>query len=1206
MARKATKKSKQEKNLKPGDVKQLWRKVTPQEWLTLLQRINREGKWSINGHTIKGCCPYHDDSTPSFFLNFDKCLGKCFGSCGKVVTDLVQLVAKLQKSSYVAALTWLNTELNISEIIGEGAEELVEYNAQQEMKKDAAEAMRKVMQEFVRDKPRHLDYLLPAMRYLVHGRKIPLDCLYSLPLGIFAKPEHVKKYMKPENHELYDTYFSKVSGPAFYGGICFHYNNAPGCISRFKIRKMQLDAEDVCSRYSRGADMPYDIVRNLADKSFVIVDDQFINDIGVFGLHHYNRMIGSADANAYITEGEFDAISVMVSQLKEGRDDFMIFAIGGNGNSGLSFLRELGIRTLWLVQDAPHKNGDDVAKRLLLNKKNFVGDSVNRPLAYKIFCWTSEMLGGDLDEAIQIMGYDSVFNFLYNERSSYFVNYYSWVLRKCDAEIAAMRLDVENECKTLEDTLEDRNRRENLENSLTAGIAATVKNWLGCVHEQVDKLTFVQKYTMSENIDFEKLQEVNTTIYALDTVDGAVARLRDALREHLEVVYYESTKSGSQFTLWSKTAFETAAIPMNDSGMELVLSQYLGKDLLVWAKQLLGGSPLLLSKSSGDEITDQKRIQQNILFLLRRTMLSMVSESRQISKLRIVGQGIHYADLPGAKAEGHVYFVNGTKVFRGELNPSSGAPIEWEFVNSAVDGNLLFTLHPGKKWSDVEDVAELYAGTQVDLRLLYDQVREILDAWKFEHHDVMRDYLAAWIMSLPIQRAMGMVNITFLTGESTSGKTSFVRGLLGGYGSSGYDVPYIVESAKYSSDATAAWIYQEMDQTALLLSLDEAEARQDNAHSSRVADIQQMMFSIPTGGARMSRGGSSADQRADYFLQMPVIMAAINMSSDPVFLTRVVVVYTQKDLQRRNVGDYIADRFSDAQIQRIRAGITTGMLSHLPELCRRMQELRGKLGKVETSTKVTSRYINSLLPALVIYDYLGFDAVHMFKCMVDNNRPLLESLNFQDFQSEILNAVLYSEGVKTMLDDNIAGFSSPKALIMSGDFHVLNNSGCGVKILPEKKWIVIFWRDAKQTLLRTTIYRNMSEAALRELIAKNVYVITDITPDDHNYIVETLGRGDIKHSSGYSVINSAYLLTEEQQERMLSGAVDGYGNGSHKNTYKKSNKRTNNDIPDYAKQDIPIEAYENAVNDSNNCSIDDSTDGRRRLARPSEDFGFSL
>ena len=395
----------------------------------------------------------------------------------------------------------------------------------------------------------------------------------------------MKKYMKQENHALYDTYFDRVSGPAFYGGVCFHYNNAPGCISRFKIRKMQLDAEEVCSKYAKGSDMPYDVVRNLADKAFVIVDDPFIAELGVFGLHHYNRMIGSADANAYITEGEFDAIAVMASQLREGRDDFMIFAIGGNGNSGLSFLRELGIRTLWFVQDAPHKNGDDVAKRLLLNKKNFIGDSINRPLAYKIFCWTAEMLGGDLDEAIQLMGYDRVFNYLYNERSSFFINSYNWVLRKCDAEIAAMRLDVENQCKALEDTLEDRNRKENLENSLTAGVAATVKNWFGCVHEQVDRLTFIQKYTMSEGIDFEKLQEVNTSIYALDTVDGAVARLRDALREHIEVVYYESTKAGSQFTLWSRTEFETASIPMNDSGMELVLSQYLGKDVLVWAKQ---------------------------------------------------------------------------------------------------------------------------------------------------------------------------------------------------------------------------------------------------------------------------------------------------------------------------------------------------------------------------------------------------------------------------------------------------------------------------------------------------------------------------------------------------------------------------------------------------------------------------------------------
>lgn len=75
---------------------------------------------------------------------------------------------------------------------------------------------------------------------------------------------------------------------------------------------------------------------------------------------------------------------------------------------------------------------------------------------------------------------------------------------------------------------------------------------------------------------------------------------------------------------------------------------------------------------------------------------------------------------------------------------------------------------------------------------------------------------------------------------------------------------------------------------------------------------------------------------------------------------------------------------------------------------------------------------------------------------------------------------------------------------------------------------------------------------------------------------------------------------------MLSGAFSGYGNGSHNNAYKKSNKRINENISDYANQDIPIEAYENDMNDSNYGSTDNSTDEKRKLARPSEDFGFSL
>ena len=1144
------------KKLRPEDIKRLWKKVPVQQWYMLLQSVARDQQWTINGHTRKGCCPYHDDKTPSFYLNFDKCLGKCFGSCGKVVTDLVQLFAKLKGSSYVAALTYLNAELKLNEVIGEGADELAEFNALQEMKKSAAEAMRSVVVEYIRDRPGYLDYLRPALAYLTHGRRIPLNLMETLPIGVFAKPEHLKKYIPEIYHTLFDTYFAKVDGRSFWGAPCFHYNDAPGSISRFKLRRMKSDAFELCSQYENVGDMPYDIVRNLADKAFMVVEDPFIQEMGVFGMHHYNRMIGDADANAYITEGEFDALSVMVAQMREERIDFMIFAVGGNGSTGLSFLRELGIRTLWLVQDAPSKHGDDVVKRLFSDGKNFVGDSVNKSLMYKVFQWGPSLQGGDLDEAVQLMGYENVCQYLYTDRASYFINAYNWVVRKCDEEIAALKLDVENLCKPLGTSLEDTTKRENLENTLVSNIAATIKKWFGCIHDQVDKITFIQKYTVSEGIDFEKLQEVNNALYDLDTMAGAVSRLQDALRKHVEIVYYESTRNGNQFTLWSKSKYETSTIPMSDSGMELVLSQYLGKDVLVWAKQLLNGSPILCSKPSGDDIVDNQRIQKNILFLLRRAMMDMVSSSKQRYTLQTVGQGIHYNNIESAKVNGHVYFVNGTKVFRGTYNPSSGAPIEWEFLNNVVDENIFFKLDPGDKWSVIDDVSELYSGTQVDLKNLFDQIRTILDGWKFDNHEVMRDYLAAWIMSLPIQRAIGVVNITFLTGESTSGKTSFVGGLLGGYGNSGFDVPYLVESARFSSDATPAWVYQEMDQSALLLSLDEAEARQDNAHSTRVKDIQQIMFSIPTGGARMTRGGSSSDMRSEYFLQMPVIMAAINMSSDPVFLTRVVVVYTQKDLKRKNVGDYIADRFSEQQIKRIRKEITTGLLAHIPALNTRMMELRGRLSRLETAVPVTSRFINSLLPGLVVYDFLGFDAETLFQKMVSKNQNLLEALNSKDFQSDIINAVLYTESIKTTLDDNLPGNASAKTLIMSGEINILNNSECGVKFLPEKGWIIIFWRDAKHNLLRSTTYRHMDEASLREAIAKNNYVVTDIRPADHKYIVTTLGRTDIKHSAGYSVISAEYLLTGDQQEKLA--------------TASRRKKKTSGP----ATEEIPISAYE--------------------------------
>lgn len=339
--------------------------------------------------------------------------------------------------------------------------------------------------------------------------------------------------------------------------------------------------------------------------------------------------------------------------------------------------------------------------------------------------------------------------------------------------------------------------------------------------------------------------------------------------------------------------------------------------------------------------------------------------------------------------------------------------------------------------------------------------------------------------------------------------------------------------------------------------LDEAEARQNSDHSGRVSAFQELAFSIPFGGATMSRGGATASGRTSYTMQMPVVMAAINMAANPTFLNRVVPVYTEKDINRKNVGVYVWENFTSQDIERIRKNVTLAFLDKLPKLVGRIGGLRKELAKIQTSVKVSDRYITIYLPALLVIDYLGLDACEMFRQIVEHNSALIENLNGQDFHSDLLNAVLYTPAIRfTPSEGANSILVAAQYMIQSGDIVALNKSGCGVAILPDRGWIVIFWRDAKYSLLKQTEYRYTDEASLRESVAKNRYLVHGLTKEDHRYIVKTLGRTDIKTQTQYSVIDAGFILSEEQVELMRKEAMD--------NSQKDRKKAA----------DSPVEAYE--------------------------------
>lgn len=1138
--------------------KQFWKKIPASEWLRILQQVNRGGLWSLNGRVLKGRCPYHDDNNPSMMLYFDKCFGKCFG-CGKTITDLVALYAKLTNQNYSYALVELGGKLDLPELVGSGVNDLAEFNNLQEMKKSAAVAMHRVIEEFVRDRPEHLVYLLPGLRYLVQGRKLDLGCLRDLPVGLFAKPEHLKKYIPENQHQLFDKYFARVD-PRWYGSVCFHYNSNPGIISRFKIRKLAHDAGSICEQFRSGNEMPAETLRALCEKEFYVVEDEYCDEMGVLGLHFYNRLIGASIADAYVTEGEFDALSVMCAQAKSGQFDFVIFAAGGTGNAGLSFLREYGIRTVWLVQDAPAKKGDEVVKRLLLNPGNFDGDSVNRALTYHIFDWPMGMRGGDLDEAMTQMGYESILHFLAHEKNANFLNTFSWVKKQCDREIAEIKLKYENDVRGLDSSKASQNKRDNYEATCREQIISVVRDWYRCLHSSTDRIPFIEGYSTSEGLNLSRMEEVKCSLYELDTLEGAVALLTRELSKYIEIVYYTQTANGPQYTVWSKKTRERFIMPMTDKAVEHIFTKCLKEDVIGWVRNMLSGSKLLDFKSQENELLDYDVESKRIMRILMRLVKNMIIPASEFDALVKVGQGVHWRDI----GKQTIYFVNGDHVFKGWRENGSSCPMEWERLENTCDDGLYFMLDRGKTWSDVLDVSDLYSSAQIDPRHLFNDVRRILDGWKFEEHELMRDYIACWIMSLPIQRAIGQVNLTFITGASMSGKTSFVRGLLGGnLEKTSFEVPTIIEGSCTAADATAAGIYQEMDASALTLCLDEAEARQDTAHSERVSTFQELAYSIPFGGATISRGGSTAGSRVKYTMQMPVVMAAINMTANPVFLSRVVPIYTQKDPTRENIGTYLSDRFTAEDIRRIRTSITTCFLGRLPELYERMASLRAECAKIDAPVKITDRYISILLPALLIYDYMGFDAVDLFRRLVIKNQQMLENLDSIDFQSDIINTVLYVEGIKTTMENGASTVNvSVRDLVLNRDIVTLNSSGSGVFLLQERGWIIIFWRSVKQRLLRFSKYRYLDEASLRESVAKNSLVIHNITEADHKYIIDVLGLTDVKNLAQYTVLSAEYLLTKEILDEV------------------KKNPDNSLDIRRNQEVEIPVEAYENDLPDS--------------------------
>lgn len=1134
------------------DIKRMWKVKPPQEWLGLLEEIAPQQEWAMKGHTqITAKCPYHNDDTPSFMLSFDKGMGKCFGaSCGKFVTDIINLIAKLRNCNYTEALTFVSNRFNLKESGSVKQTELTKYSMVQEAKKQAAVGMQDILTRVWRDNPEHLQYCRPALDYLVNVRQIPPDVMHLLPIGVFAKPVHLKEYVDEELHSEFDEYFGKYFKDVYYGNLVFHYNDSPGSISRFKFRQKNCDLVSKLKNYKDFENLSFQEKSNLFSKSSTLyLDDPYAEIGGVFGLFTYQHLVASQDTNAYLTEGEFDVLAVMAHQFLSGQIDFMIFGSGGKAYTDVQFLRELGIRTIWLVPDHPTKDGDGWAQSVLQTKNNFSAAPGQTPLQFKVFQWPVGLTGFDLDEAVKSQGYEIMARYLATDRNSNFLNAMTWI----ETEVSRQLDETISKFKKQKEEIQASDKTDSEKNVAIVNLSEQEKTkkhdlvlWgYNYINDPAKQVTYINKYASDYGVDISENRKVNNSGYDMSTTDGVAEKIKSALEEYISFGYYVERSGGVCVYGWSKSGQNAIEIQTKESEMFKNLSIQLGQETLDWLDSLLRENSIYLEDTAGDGSLNDARVKRrNAKDLLNKAFERSLAGLRNFNQLRSVTQGIHYIDLPKEnRVKNQMYMVNGNNIFRGTFTDKQ--QLEWEKLETTVDGSILFeTLSSANQWSCIEDVSDLYDANKVDIPKVFEQVRTALNGWVFHHHDTMAELLAAQIMAVPIMSAVGNVNIVFMTGEKESGKTSLLEGLLGGGNSlAADDTGYrILEPVKTAGDATNAAIYQSLDGSSQLLVMDEAESqKQQKTNREQALDnFIRTIYGMPQGMVFVNRGGKGKDDLKQYRLKFPIWFAAIATPPDTVFLSRTLIIKTVKQPNKFTSADAHMDKhFTQEQLRELRKQITMGLLPHIPEITVRIKTLRNELQAIaKDEVDVSNRFLETVLTPLVVYEMAGGDPKKLYEDVVRKNKAQLENIHSSETQSDLMDACLFNKNIKIMSSENMTEFVSARQLLVSMDFTTLNNSESGVYVMDTQNWLVFVWRQAKYTVLQRTSYQNYGESTLKDIAQKSNHIVEEVSDTMHAQIVNELNLPDVKSPGEYTVLSAEYLTPTGKLSKMTARPGD--------------------------------------------------------------------
>lgn len=939
------------KNLSYKQIAKIWTELKPAPVLERLRGLQPTARWTASGMHLSACCPYHDESTPSFVVYLDRGYARCFG-CEKFVASPIEFWAKITGKSRSEALLDLRQHFGLKFLTGTINTLLEAWDRNQQTKRRIAELCHDELTNAIAN-PNDPAYSgsQAAVRYLLNTRAIPKDTIPTLDmLGVMpplakiydalnadAVAENAKRTAEAEKENTRlikvtslmpdaQAYLQKMP-PSWTGAVVFRLDTAPDTIGRLKLRQPDT-------------------------KQFHFIDDLYDDSLGFFGLGWslFRNLLGSQHKyvrGAYLVEGEFDALSILARQVEAGGPGFVTVASGGtSGSNQIDTLYNFGFEEINFVSDSSQDHGDDLIK-------SWLPEVVK--LRSRVFVGYDQFPGSDdPDEIIVNHGLDAMAKvFLDTANPAHFATPQDWCFEKATPDLQSLpAADV----------------RQLIERAADWG--RLLKNPYECS-------VFIDSCAQAYGLQPALLKR---EIVAREENEPAfILRIVDVLSQLFSVVGQQPLDNDRRLYLWHKSTKRIIQVSLADDGsIEREIGTTLGPTYEVFQEEV--GIPAFLQLP--DQMLAQPHLQkqdQKYRWYLRQALTHMAMTAPDYHATQHRGQGIHaIRDPQGGPPT--VYMVNGRDVFVGTYNEHG--VLSWKMTDGPVHrispdrDNTVFDigLHiPSPPMFDfITNTADLERATTIDARDCYDKLHRILDeGWFFKDHALTVDFLSAHLFSTLVSDSFRRKVFLGLHADSSAGKSRLLMGLIAG---TSFPRIHLIAVARGMENYTAAGIRQTTNNSSRPLCLDEFEDEGlGDKKGKTTTEVQEMFRSLTGEGNKYTMGQRGGDP-ITYTLDYPVFVAAINKARKVQDANRTIGVYLKRVDHRADPQQVLIQTYGVQFFEQLKKDMAIVLLPHIPKLQAAYHEIEIEYGRgTGNKLQLDQRYFEGLYPALAMMKFLGLD-----------------------------------------------------------------------------------------------------------------------------------------------------------------------------------------------------------------------------------------